>query len=184
MSRKYKIRNQDKLYFVTLTVVEWIDLFTRQEYRDIFIGSLKFCQAKKGMELCAYCIMSSHIHFIIGRNGEVALEAILRDLKKYTAVQFIKSIQSSETESRQAFLLDHFGKAGRKNPNNLNFQVWQQHNHPIELNSPGKITRCLHYIHQNPVEAGIVLSAEEYLYSSAASYAGSKEKLIDLVFIE
>lgn len=28
MSEKYKIRDQDKLYFVTFTVVEWVDVFT------------------------------------------------------------------------------------------------------------------------------------------------------------
>ena len=41
MSRKYKIRDQDKLYFVTFTVIAWLDVFIRQEYRDIFLDSLK-----------------------------------------------------------------------------------------------------------------------------------------------
>ena len=39
------------------------------------------------------------------------------------------------------------------------------------------------YIHQNPVEAGIVLSQEDYLYSSAANYAGLPETLIDVILI-
>jgi putative transposase len=47
MSRKYKIRDQERLYFVTFTVIEWIDLFSRQVYRDIFLDSLRFCQTKK-----------------------------------------------------------------------------------------------------------------------------------------
>ena len=54
MSRKYKIRDQEKLYFATLTIVEWIDLFTRQEYRDIVLNSLRYCQENKGLDLCAY----------------------------------------------------------------------------------------------------------------------------------
>ncbi|MCL6260805.1 hypothetical protein M3O96_17010 [Aquiflexum sp. TKW24L] len=54
MSRKFKIRDQDKLYFVTFTVIEWIDLFTRREYRDIFLDSLRYCQEFKGLDLCAY----------------------------------------------------------------------------------------------------------------------------------
>ena len=29
MSRKYKIRDQESLYFITLTVIQWIDIFTR-----------------------------------------------------------------------------------------------------------------------------------------------------------
>jgi putative transposase len=79
MSRKYKIRDQDKLYFVTFTVIEWIDLFTRKEYRDVVLESLKYCKINKGLEIWAYCIMSSHIHFILGRNGDQPLEGIIGD---------------------------------------------------------------------------------------------------------
>jgi putative transposase len=184
MSRKYKIRDQDKLYFVTFTVIEWIDLFTRKEYRDIVLESLKYCKINKGLEIWAYCIMSSHIHFILGRNGDQPLEGIIGDLKKFTSKMILDIIKTGGFESRKEFLLWHFGKAGRKNPNNQNFQVWQQHNHPIELNSNSKISRCLNYIHQNPVEAGIVLFPEDYLYSSARNYAGLPDCLIDVFLLE
>jgi REP element-mobilizing transposase RayT len=184
MSRKYKIRDQEKLYFVTFTIVEWIDLFSRQVYRDIFLESLKYCQAHKGLDLCAYCMMSSHIHLIVGRNGEHKIEDIIRDVKKFTSVQIIKTVKEFQEESRRNFLLYHFSKAGNSNPNNFSFQVWQQHNHPIELNTAEKVSRCLHYIHRNPVEAGIVLSPEEYLYSSAKNYAGHPDLLIEVILIE
>ncbi|MCH7406550.1 hypothetical protein [Belliella aquatica] len=59
-----------------------------------------------------------------------------------------------------------------------------EHSHPIELNTNDKLTRCLNYIHQNPVEAGIVLSPEEYLYSSAANYAGLPDSLIEVILVE
>jgi len=38
---KYKIHNQKSVHFLTLTVVGWIDIFTRAAYRDILINSLK-----------------------------------------------------------------------------------------------------------------------------------------------
>ncbi|WP_339699325.1 transposase [Algoriphagus aquimarinus] len=120
MSRKYKIRDQEKLYFVRFTVVEWIDLFTRKEFRDIVIESLKYCQSLKGLDLCAYCIMSSHIHLIVGRNGDQSLEVIIRDFKKFTSTEILKSIQTTPDESRKDFLLYHFRQAGMKNSNNTN----------------------------------------------------------------
>ena len=40
MSTGYQIKEQDKLHFVTLQVVEWVDIFTRQKYRDIIITNL------------------------------------------------------------------------------------------------------------------------------------------------
>jgi hypothetical protein len=58
---------------------------------------------------------------------------------------------------------------------------WQEGNHPIELWSNAVIDEKMNYIHQNPVKAGFVFRAEDYLYSSAVDYAGEKGVLeIDL----
>jgi len=70
MSRKYKIKDQERPYFLTFTVINWIDAFIRNEYRNIFIDSVKFCQQNKGLEVYAYCIMTSHVHMIIGSNRQ------------------------------------------------------------------------------------------------------------------
>jgi hypothetical protein len=40
----------------------------------------------------------------------------------------------------------------------------------------------LNYIHENPVRAGLVAEAEDYLYSSARNYV-EMESLIDIDFI-
>ena len=81
MSVKYKIRNQLSAYFLTLTVVEWVDVFSRKEYKNIFIESLKYCKEKKGLILHAYCIMTNHVHLIISTVSDNKMEDILRDLK-------------------------------------------------------------------------------------------------------
>jgi REP element-mobilizing transposase RayT len=183
VSRKYKIRNQDKLHFVTFTVIHWLDVFIRREYKDIFLDSLRYCQKNKGLEVCAYCIMSSHVHMIIGRNGEESLEGIIRDIKKFTSVKIIEAIKANPQESRKEWLVWLFERAGKNNGNNTRYQFWQQHNHPIELSTNEITDQKLEYIHQNPVEAGIVLRPEEYLYSSAINYAGMPEKLIEVILI-
>ena len=66
MSRKYKFRDQDKIYFVSFAVVYWIDLFIRNEYKNILLDSWNHCITRKGMELHGYCIMTSHVHMILG----------------------------------------------------------------------------------------------------------------------
>ena len=184
MSTKYKFRNQDKLYFVTFTTVGWVDVFTRTLYKDLLIDSLKYCQLNKGLELYAYCIMTNHIHLIMGRNGSYQMQEILRDFKKFTCVKIIKEIRDHQMESRKDWMLNVFSEKGKKNSNNKNFQFWQQNNHPIELSDNHMMDQKLEYIHNNPVKAGIVLSSEEYLYSSAKNYAGMPETLIDVKFIE
>ncbi|HEY0656563.1 MAG TPA: hypothetical protein VGD65_25695 [Chryseosolibacter sp.] len=46
-----------------------------------------------------------------------------------------------------------------------------------------KVYKILDYIHENPVNAGIVCSPEDYLYSSAKNYAEMPQKLIDVMLI-
>lgn len=59
MSRNYKFHNPAGLYFVSFAVIDWIDVFTRNEYKDIIIDSLTFCQKQKGMEIIAWCMCFS-----------------------------------------------------------------------------------------------------------------------------
>lgn len=47
MSEAYKIHDKSKLYFVTTTVVEWIDVFDKKVYKDIIVESLNYCVETK-----------------------------------------------------------------------------------------------------------------------------------------
>ena len=184
MSRKYKIRDQEKLYHITFSVIHWLDVFIRRAYSEIFLENLKYCQKHKGLEVYAFCIMSSHIHMIVGRRDEGKIEHIVRDLKKYTSVKIIEAIAENPQESRKELLLWLFEREGRKNKNNTRFQFWQQHSHPIELNTTVMQEQRVNYIHNNPVEAGIVLHAEDYVYSSARNYAGLPDTVLDVILIQ
>ena len=185
MSRKYKIWDQRKLYFVTFTVVNWMDVFIRDEYRDVFIQSLKYCQEHKGLEVYAWCIMTSHVHMIIGTNGTSRLEDIIRDLKSFTSRSIRKLIEDPNRvqESRKEWMYAMMRQTGLKNSNNNDFQLWQQHSHPIELNTNELMDQKLEYIHLNPVKAGFVDIPEAWIYSSARDYATKLKGLIDIVYI-
>jgi putative transposase len=183
MSSKYKFKDQDKLYFVSFAVVNWIDLFIRNEYKDILLESWKYCQANKGMELYAWCIMSSHVHLIIGSHGD-KLENIMRDMKRHTSEELKKAIQIHPGESRREWMLGMMEKAGKENSNNINFQLWQQDNHPLELTTPEITHQKLDYLHYNPVMAGIVEKPEDYLYSSAIDYYTNRKGLIAIERID
>ncbi|MBV9962292.1 MAG: transposase [Parafilimonas sp.] len=181
MSRKYKFRDNDKLYFVTFAVIHWIDLFIREEYRKIMLDSWKYCMQNKGMELYGWCIMTSHIHLIIGSH-EDKLEKIMQNMKRHTSEELNKAIRNHPQESRKEWIIWMMERAGKKNNNNINFQLWQQHNNPVELSNQQMAWQKLEYIHQNPVKAGVVEKPEDYLYSSARSYYGMKGLIeIDLL---
>ncbi len=178
MSRKYKFHNEAGLYFITMATVYWLDIFTRKVYKDIVINSLEYCIREKGLIVFAYVIMSNHLHLIISKNenAKQKLADVIRDFKKYTAMQLIKAISENPQESRKEWLLWMFKRAGNKNSQNTVYQFWQQHNQPLELEGEW-IEQKMDYIHNNPVKAGWVNEVHEYYYSSARNYTGLKSPL-------
>ena len=168
MKEGYIIRNQEKAHFITATVIDWIDVFTRQVYRDCVIDCLNYCVANKGMIVYGYVIMSNHIHMII-QSEEGKLSDLVRDFKKFTAKNILEKIQS-EPESRREWMLERFQKATESHTRNKNYQFWQYGNHAEEVYTDEFMWSKLDYIHMNPVRSGIVSKIEDYIYSSASNY--------------
>jgi putative transposase len=182
MGRKYAIKDQDDIYFVTFTVIYWLDVYTRDLYRDVFYDSVKYCQQEKGLEVFAYCIMTNHIHLIIRKTGENSLSDIIRDLKSFTSRHTRKAIEGNLHESRRDWFIWMMKRAGMKNERNKDFQFWMQNNHPIALISNEMFDQKLDYIHYNPVKAGFVEKPENWIHSSARDYSGAGKGRIELVF--
>jgi|WetSurMetagenome_2_1015567.scaffolds.fasta_scaffold351124_2 putative transposase len=171
MSDKYKIWDQKGAYFLTLTVVGWIDVFTRKNHKLTIIDSLRYCQKEKNLILFGYCLMPSHLHLIARADENFKLSDILRDFKKYTSKAIIKQILD-EPESRREWILDYFEKAGENLKSIKNYKFWKEGNHPEEIISNKFFNEKLDYIHNNPVKELIVEKPEDYIFSSARNYAG------------
>jgi REP element-mobilizing transposase RayT len=170
MTTGYQIKNQDALYFMTFQVVDWIDIFTRKIYKDILIDSFKYSIENKGFQLFAYVIMSNHVH-IIANSSIGTLSDNIRDLKKFSSRNISDTMQTID-ESRKEWILNRFRINAAQRKSVKNYQLWTHENHAVELYSDKFITEKINYIHENPVRAGIVERAEDYLYSSARNYAG------------
>lgn len=168
MKEGYVIREQENAHFITATVVDWIDVFSRKSYRDCIIDCLDFCIKNKGMILYGYVIMSNHIHLIV-QSKDGKLSDLIRDFKKFTAKTILDKIQT-EPESRREWMLERFRIATTSHSRNKNYQFWQYGNHAEEIYSEKFMWSKLDYIHLNPVRAGIVAKTSEYIYSSASNY--------------
>ena len=103
MSGKYKVGDDALPHFVTFSVVGWIDVFSREQYKELFVHSFKYCQKNKGLVLHAWVVLTNHVHFIISSHHN-KLEHIVRDLKKYTSKQIIKAIRENTQKSRKECL--------------------------------------------------------------------------------
>ena len=172
MGIKNKTSDEYK-YYLTLTVVDWVDVFTRSRYRHVVLDSLEYCQKEKGLVVYAWCLMSNHLHLIAEAREGFDLSDILRDFKKFTSKEIIREIMEYP-ESRRDWLLDRFEYAGRHDKKIKGYKFWQDGNEAKEIHTTEFLKQKLDYIHKNPVEAEYVDNPEDYRYSSARDYNGGR----------
>ena len=177
MGFKYAIRS-DRLHFLTHTIVDWIDLFTRRELAMVVVDSMNCCIANKGLEVYVWCLMPSHLHMIasVAPENDKGLSDVMRDFKGFTSKELLTKIDT-EFEIRGEWVQKHFPTGSDTN------QVWQEGMHPIELFTRKFTIQKVDYIHNNPVVAGIVDEAEHSLFSSARDYFGYRKGLVDISYI-
>jgi REP element-mobilizing transposase RayT len=181
MSEKYKFRDPEGVYFVTSTVVGWVDLFTRPELGHIIVESLRHCQREKGLLIHAWCLMPSHLHMMVSSASE-PLDKIMGSFKKFTAKEIVRFVQTP-FESRRGWVLGLFSEVADHLRRVRHFKVWQDGNHPIGLTNPEMLDNTLDYIHNNPVAAEIVGEPEHYLFSSARDYYTKQRGFLAIDFI-
>lgn len=180
---KYFITDQQSRYFLTLTVIHWIDVFSRREYRDIIVDALNYCCQSKGLDVYAWVIMTNHLHLVAGCRKPHGMSAFLRDFKKFTSKKIVEAIQQIP-ESRRDWLLDKFSFEARRSGRAKDYKLWTDGNHAIDLDHGGiDMMRKIDYIHQNPVRAGIADDPSAYIYSSATDYARQGKGLVDVIVI-
>ena len=168
-------------YFLTLTIVNWVDIFSRPLCKHIIVNSLNYCVENKGLEVYCWCLMSNHLHLVANTKDESSMSDILRDFKKFTSKALIQIIQETP-ESRRVWMLNLFWFAGKNKINIKYFKVWQDGNEAKEIDTDDFLDEKMNYIHNNPVRAELVANPEEYLYSSARDYSGEKG-LVEIVMI-
>jgi putative transposase len=180
MATRYRFGDSERPHFITFSVVEWIDVFSRECYKEILVDSIKFSIANKGLIVHAWVIMPNHVHMIVSAMQGHDLMGIIRDIKKFTSRKITGAIKENVQESRKQWMLWLFKSAASKNSNNNESQFWQQDNHPIELITKEMIDQRLNYLHQNPVKACLVWEPADYKYSSGIDYYKQEKGLIEI----
>jgi putative transposase len=175
MTEMYKIQPKG-LYFVTLTVVGGIDVFTRYEYCDLLVENLNYCIEHKRLRVYEYAIMPSQLIMIAGvEPGKGNLPKVLRDLKSVSAKQILRAISEHPDESRKEWLMRLFHFFANRYQHDSEHHFWQFGNQPVDIEKIVKKEKPVPSPLDQLVKAGWVDDPRHYIYCSA--YPHQKVKL-------
>ena len=174
MRSRYKIYNEDGIFFVTSTIIEWLPVFTNEKYYGIMVETVKHYQQNGNLTVYAYVFMDNHFHMII---SDTDISMVMQSLKKYTAKEIIRNLTLDSNET----VLRRFRECKPAYKTTSKHQVWQESFHPQEIISCEMLKQKIEYIHNNPVRRQYVARPEEWKYSSAVDYLTEKKGLLEIV---
>ena len=174
-SPRIAAENENTMHFLTITVIEWIDIFTKPEYFKLICDSLTFCRKNKGLLLYDFIIMTNHIHLIVKAKKDTKLSSIIRDFKRHTTTEIFKQLEKDNRIYILNLLKNSFSRKKETEK-----QIWQRENHAISINSEKFYFEKAKYIVNNPVRKKYVAKAEDWIYSSAEKRLFNKKAVIEL----
>ena len=151
---RYFIRDQHQTYFITCTIVEWIDLFSRPCYKNTITDSLNYCIKAKALKVNGWVLMTNHLHILARCKEPHRMSDFLRDFKKFSSKRLAEAV-IDEPETRRDRLLDKFNFEPRKTLRAEHFKIWRVDNHAIDMTDIDPMQKLL-FIDDNPVRAMII----------------------------
>jgi REP element-mobilizing transposase RayT len=152
MTRNARVYFQNAVYHVTTKGNNRQNVLKGSRDKETFLNCLGKFKARFGFKLYALVLMDNHLHLLIQADSKINISKIMHAISLSYSVKFRKK----------------YGYSG---------YVWQGRFKSNVIDDDMYILRCIEYIHNNPVRAGLVSKAEDYPWSSYHIYNGSQEKM-------
>jgi putative transposase len=162
---RYRISDEGVVYFVTMSVIDWLPVFISDKPCRILTDSLNYCNEHKRLRTNAYVIMPTHFHAIVflDRFDPDALKAALIDFRKFTGRQLCEYSTRHLPPCFGEVLVESAG-ADRER------RFWQPTLHPERIETEAFYNQKQRYLHDNPCRKGLVMRPEYWRFSSASSF--------------
>lgn len=146
MPRTAREKSSTGIYHIILRGINRQVIFEEPQDHQKYLETLKKCQEESGYKVYAYCLMSNHIHLLIQEGAEDLGIAFRR-----IGASFVYWYNRK------------YSRCGH---------LFQDRYRSQAVETDGYFLTALRYIHQNPLQAGMVSSVADYRWSSYMEYMG------------
>ncbi len=158
MPRQRRAYSSTQIYHIMVRGNAGRDIFLDDDDKKQFLRILSHKKKQTDFKLYAFCLMKNHFHLSL-KEGHDNISNIMKRINTTYAVYFNKKYQ-------------------------LSGHLFQNRFKSENVEDDAYLISLIRYIHQNPVKAGIVLSPEEYPWSSCLYYFFPEKNIYKLIDIE
>lgn len=132
---------------------------------DKYLGSF--------IETYCYCLMPNHFHLLVKIKDEKQLKQLIQDSSKKEEVNLAKFLSKQFSNFFSSYTQAFNKVYGRKG------SLFMKNFKRKRINKDQYLLKLIHYIHSNPVEAGMVKSVDEWSFSSYKAIIGNNKTKIE-----
>ena len=158
------------LHFVTWSCEDRRPLLNSSGSRDLFLRVLEQMRNRYRFALVGFVVMPEHVHLLMS-------EPVTGNFS--TAICAVKIGFTRRVLAKNPHLWQHRPEVGHPRAD-CGRHFWMRRYYDFNVYSEPKIAEKLHYMHQNPVERGLVRAPEEWAWSSFRAYAGGDIGIVKL----
>jgi putative transposase len=152
---------------LTFSCFRRLRFLAKDRSRGWFVDAVDSAREKHGFHVWAYVVMPEHIHLIVCPVEAVYdIGDILTSIKRSVVLRALAFVR----REAPAFLAR---MEDRQPSGDTHFRFWQRGGgYDRNIIEAATLHRLIDYIHANPVRRGLCERPEDWLWSSAADYAG------------
>ena len=151
-------------YYLTSVTKDRLPVFKTDEIKIITCKALDEARRSGNFAIYAYVIMPDHLHIIT--DSALSARKTLQFINGITGHRIISYLKEHNHASSLK-KLEH-----EKGPREYKYSLWSHHPDARLLLTESMLMERVNYTHQNPVRAGLVQHAEDYLWSSVRCWSG------------
>jgi putative transposase len=156
------------VHFITFSCYRRAPLLGSELARDTFVVTLERVRRWYGFYLIGFVVMPEHVHLLLSEPERGNLAVALQMLKQVASQKL-----NDHGEDRGAPSFSRSVREGGALRSHAPF--WQRRYYDFNVFRESKLTEKLDYMHQNPVQRGLVARPEDWKWSSARHYATGEE---------
>jgi REP element-mobilizing transposase RayT len=154
----FSISKDTPAYYITSVTNNRLPVFRTPKMKGVMCAALNEARTSAHLLLFAYVVMPDHYHLLLGSSKDPSI--VLRFVNGISSRRIIDYLKQGNFEESLKKLSREQGTRQHK------YSLWDHHPNLKRITDEGVFMQKVHYIHNNPVRAGLVECAEDYLWSS------------------
>jgi putative transposase len=154
----FRISKDSPAYYISSVARDRLPVFRKDRLKEVICDALNEARQSASLLIFAYVVMPDHIHALLGSDKKPS--EVLRYVNGISARRVINFLKESGYESS----LEKLRRDSRER--DYKYSLWDHHPNIKSISAEATFMEKVHYIHMNPVRAGLVERPEDYRFSS------------------